>query len=674
MPISSWLLPVLWREHDWRASLDRVATELAKVETSSHAQRAAVELGQASEYIEPDRRRAIAAYELGGDGLRARELAVELGWWAARARLSLAARATNSDPRLVLDEAEAWWDAGQPALCALALAGARTEARGVRADDLTALIAGRDLATATRARAQGQTGVDAAAAYVSAARFAHAAGRKGEVGALLEAALAAAPGHAIAARWLLSIVLDTRDTERIRRCVQVRLAGLDATARIDGMRACALALIDSVQHKGFGLRVLRQALELAYEAQPPHVPGHLAMWAVLVTHATADGTRLELLPLVIRGLQSSQQELDRVWLGALATELSLRDAKNPVVAGAYAEIVAEHAPEHPFVRELVAAVAAAPVAPTAVPPAAVAAAAQAELEASIDIEFSLDDAYAEAAVSAIDESEHALRTQQIRVVPNLRATQEIEVIQVVDEHTAPHVVPGAGPTKPPPGGKPAAQVAAAAAKVQQLPKVAPGAPEAKGPTKPAPVPVAAKTPPGPPPAPAPKAPPGPVAKAPPAPTAKPAAVTPPKPNTPAPAKPAKATSGPLPSIARALPVLTALRTPDRPVLPPRPATRPDALPRARRIAMPIDLTLVLPDGTRISGHSRDISTSGLFVLTTTTLTLSSELGVELLLPGAEAFTEDEYKARARVARRAEGGYGIELVDADAALIKALAAL
>ena len=381
MPISSWLLPVLWREHDWRASLDRVATELAKVETSSHAQRAAVELGHASEYIEPDRRRAIAAYELGGDGLRARELAVELGWWAARARLSLAARATDADPRLVLDEAEAWWDAGQPALCGLALAGARTAARGVRADDLAALLAGRDLATATRARAQAATGAAAADAYVSAARFAHAAGRKGEVGALLEAALAASPGHAIAARWLLAIVLDTRDTERIRRCVQVRLAGLGTTARIDGMRACALALIDSVQHKGFGLRVLRQALELAYETHHPEVPGHLAMWAVLVAHATADGTRLELLPLVIRGLQSSQGVLDRVWLGALATELSLRDAKNPVVAGAYAEIVAEHAPDHPIVRELVAAVAAAPVAPTAVPAAAVAAATQAELEA-----------------------------------------------------------------------------------------------------------------------------------------------------------------------------------------------------------------------------------------------------------------------------------------------------
>ena len=50
------------------------------------------------------------------------------------------------------------------------------------------------------------------------------------------------------------------------------------------------------------------------------------------------------------------------------------------------------------------------------------------------------------------------------------------------------------------------------------------------------------------------------------------------------------------------------------------------------------------------------------------------LAVELLLPGKEAFTEDEFRCRARVARKAEGGYGIELIGADAALIAALAAL
>jgi len=54
---------------------------------------------------------------------------------------------------------------------------------------------------------------------------------------------------------------------------------------------------------------------------------------------------------VVTALDASQNPIDRVWLAAFATEISLRDADNPVVAGAYAEIVAEHAPEHPVVRE-----------------------------------------------------------------------------------------------------------------------------------------------------------------------------------------------------------------------------------------------------------------------------------------------------------------------------------
>ena len=130
----------------------------------------------------------------------------------------------------------------------------------------------------------------------------------------------------------------------------------------------------------------------------------------------------------------------------------------------------------------------------------------------------------------------------------------------------------------------------------------------------------------------------------------------------------------LPPVARATPVLTALRIPDRPELPPRPADPPNATARARRISIPIDLCLIKRDGTRISGHSRDLSTSGLFVLTSAALAVGDDVEIELMLPGAEAFTEDEYKVKARVARESEDGYGIELVGADASLLAALAAL
>src|SRR5689334_20007326 len=109
MTIASWIVPVLWREGDSRTALDRLAEELATLERSVQRSRAATELGAAFEYIEPDRRRAIAVYELAGhDAPRGLELAIELGWTLARARLTAAARAS------AIDEAEAWWDAGHP--------------------------------------------------------------------------------------------------------------------------------------------------------------------------------------------------------------------------------------------------------------------------------------------------------------------------------------------------------------------------------------------------------------------------------------------------------------------------------------------------------------------------------------------------------------------------------
>jgi hypothetical protein len=120
-------------------------------------------------------------------------------------------------------------------------------------------------------------------------------------------------------------------------------------------------------------------------------------------------------------------------------------------------------------------------------------------------------------------------------------------------------------------------------------------------------------------------------------------------------------------------VLAALRTVDRPMIPRTPAPPEDAIPRARRIAIPIDVRLRHAN-TTIETHSRDISTSGLFVLTTATLEVGVEVDAILLLPGAEPFMEDEHACRARVARRAADGYGLELIAPPAALLAALAAL
>src|SRR5207237_8067411 len=114
-------------------------------------------------YSGADRRRVLAIYELAGETTRAKEIAVEIGWWAAVARLS--AREVDR-----LGEAEAWWDAGQPELCGLALAGVRDTSE--QAEELRALLAGHDLSEQAADRAEPD-------GYMMAARFALAAGKPG---------------------------------------------------------------------------------------------------------------------------------------------------------------------------------------------------------------------------------------------------------------------------------------------------------------------------------------------------------------------------------------------------------------------------------------------------------------------------------------------------------------
>lgn len=680
MTIAAWLVPVLWREHDWRAALARIGRDLAAKADTPQTQRAALELGAALEYIEPDRRRAMEAYELaGGAGVaRARELAVELGWWPARARLAHASRlAKPDDPTRALTEAEAWWDAGQRTLCGLALAGVRGAERGARAKDLEALVARRELAahlTGAIGRFRAASGDVAAEACVMAARIARETGRADEATKWLENALSASPGHAVAGRMMLDLALDKRDAARLQRVLVARASHIGEAAAVETMRACAFAMIESDHHRGFGLRLVRQALEKAYAANLDEIPGHLAMWTVLAAHALADGTRRDLLPFAIEALQASKLPVDRVWLGALATEISLRDAKHAVVAGAYAEIVAEHAPDHPVVRELVAMVAADEAAEQ-VPAEAKSAAASVMASEDIDVDVDLDGVYAEATQAAVSpepepEPDLELEPEPIPVTP----TMELPVLDLepLEPAPAPTPAPAARPGPPMAPPKPATQV---------IEKPAP-APAPKPAPAPAPAPASRREP-------KPSVAPVDVAK----PALKPSSIIPaalsekrpiaPQGKTVAIPRPVLAPPGvaKLPTVSRVppkqsdkIPVLAALRMPNRPAVPPKPAEPVDAKQRARRIPIPIDVHFTLADGSRVDGHSRDISTSGLFVILDAELPLHAELTAELLVPGDEPFSETEHTARVRVVRRDKDGYGVELVAPDKDLVAALAKL
>jgi hypothetical protein len=83
---------------------------------------------------------------------------------------------------------------------------------------------------------------------------------------------------------------------------------------------------------------------------------------------------------------------------------------------------------------------------------------------------------------------------------------------------------------------------------------------------------------------------------------------------------------------------------------------------------------VITDGnlvTEADGTSRDISTTGMFVVTEAPLAPESELEIVMLLPGREAFTEDEYRAKARIVRKTEEGVGLELLEPSPDLVAAL---
>lgn len=97
--------------------------------------------------------------------------------------------------------------------------------------------------------------------------------------------------------------------------------------------------------------------------------------------------------------------------------------------------------------------------------------------------------------------------------------------------------------------------------------------------------------------------------------------------------------------------------------------------RAARIVVPVDTILHLDDGSTIAAVVRDISTTGLFVPVELEIAIGAEVMLELRLPGiGDALATSKHRAWARVARKGQGGYGLELLDPEPALVEAIAAL
>jgi hypothetical protein len=105
--------------------------------------------------------------------------------------------------------------------------------------------------------------------------------------------------------------------------------------------------------------------------------------------------------------------------------------------------------------------------------------------------------------------------------------------------------------------------------------------------------------------------------------------------------------------------------------PPEPA---EAVERAPRVVVPVDVTVELPDGSTRAAVARDISTTGLFLLLRDAVDVDAEIGLDLELPSGDGLAVTRHKVWARVARKTADGYGLELIDPNPDLVENIAAL
>ena len=112
-----------------------------------------------------------------------------------------------------------------------------------------------------------------------------------------------------------------------------------------------------------------------------------------------------------------------------------------------------------------------------------------------------------------------------------------------------------------------------------------------------------------------------------------------------------------------------------PLLVPAPPTQPPGAPsRASRIELPVDVSLTTEserDLPALAAITRDLSATGMFLVTTATLPVGAEVDLGLELPGADALRLSKHRLRARVVRRTDTGYGLSFIDPPATLRQAI---
>lgn len=120
--------------------------------------------------------------------------------------------------------------------------------------------------------------------------------------------------------------------------------------------------------------------------------------------------------------------------------------------------------------------------------------------------------------------------------------------------------------------------------------------------------------------------------------------------------------------------ITALRSESRkPGLPTNPPIPAQAQRVAERVVVPADIELRVGHET-FSALVRDLSTTGVYVVTERELEVDTILTIAIELPAPGVLAVTRHEASARIVRRAYTGYGMLLIDPPAELVAAIAAL
>jgi hypothetical protein len=120
--------------------------------------------------------------------------------------------------------------------------------------------------------------------------------------------------------------------------------------------------------------------------------------------------------------------------------------------------------------------------------------------------------------------------------------------------------------------------------------------------------------------------------------------------------------------------ITELRSGNRkPGLPTSPPIPPQAARVAERVVVPADIEVRIGTET-FSALVRDLSTTGVYVVTDHEIQIDSIVTIAIELPTPGVLDVTRYEAAAKVVRRAYTGYGMVLIAPPAALVAAIAAL